>query len=184
MRVATGRSMQLTKQVGEYRVAAELARRGLLVATFSGGVPHYDVIASGPVGGHVPVQVKANTGGAWQLDIRTFAHARMRKDGIRQKCGRAKAAPYPGIVYVFIRVAKPGTGDDEFFIVDWDNLSAKLTTKYRDHLAKKKGVRPKNHESFHTALKVADLEDFRGQWKTILDRISQPVKQQGAADCD
>jgi hypothetical protein len=68
---------QLTKQVGEYLVAAELARRGLLSATFAGSVRHYDVIASGPTGGHVPIQVKTINGGAWQLDIRDFVEEAM-----------------------------------------------------------------------------------------------------------
>ena len=41
--MATGRQVQLTKQVGEYLVAAELSRRGLLTATFAGNVPAYDI---------------------------------------------------------------------------------------------------------------------------------------------
>ena len=39
--MATGRQIQLTKQVGEYLVAAELSRQGLLTATFAGNVPAY-----------------------------------------------------------------------------------------------------------------------------------------------
>ena len=46
-RMATGRQVQLTKQVGEYLVAAELSRRGLLTATFAGNVPDYDIVATG-----------------------------------------------------------------------------------------------------------------------------------------
>ena len=40
----SGFANQLTKQRGEYLVAAELARRGLLVATFSGNVPDFDLL--------------------------------------------------------------------------------------------------------------------------------------------
>lgn len=43
--MATGRSMKLNKQIGEYLVDSELARRGMMVATFSGNVPHFDLIA-------------------------------------------------------------------------------------------------------------------------------------------
>ena len=46
--MATGRQVQLTKQVGEYLVAAELSRRGLLTATFAGNVPAYDIVAACP----------------------------------------------------------------------------------------------------------------------------------------
>ena len=44
--MATGRSNQLTKQLGEYLVACELARRGFVVATFSGNIPDFDLIAT------------------------------------------------------------------------------------------------------------------------------------------
>jgi hypothetical protein len=44
--VATGRSNKLVGQTGEYLVAAELSRRGLIATTFTGNVPDYDIIAS------------------------------------------------------------------------------------------------------------------------------------------
>lgn len=44
--MATGRENQLTKQVGEYLVAAELCRRGFIATTFTGNVPDFDIIAS------------------------------------------------------------------------------------------------------------------------------------------
>ena len=56
--MATGRQIQLTKQVGEYLVAAELSRRGLLTTTFAGNVPAYDIVATGGRGQTALVQVK------------------------------------------------------------------------------------------------------------------------------
>jgi hypothetical protein len=50
--MATGRDNQLTKQVGEYLVAAEVCRRGFIATTFTGNVPHYDIIASDGSGRH------------------------------------------------------------------------------------------------------------------------------------
>ncbi len=44
--MATGRDNQLKKQAGEYLVAAEMCRRGFIATTFTGNVPHYDIIAS------------------------------------------------------------------------------------------------------------------------------------------
>ena len=75
-RMATGRQVQLTKQVGEYLVAAELSRRGLLTATFAGNVPDYDIVATGGRGQTALVQVKAIAGPSWQFDIRTFVDVR------------------------------------------------------------------------------------------------------------
>ena len=60
--MATGREVQLTKQVGEYLVAAELSRRGLLTATFAGNVPAYDIVATGGRGQTALVQVKVIAG--------------------------------------------------------------------------------------------------------------------------
>ncbi len=62
-----GRSHKLVGATGEYLVAAELSRRGLIATTFTGNVPHYDIIASDDAGHHVSVQVKASKGGSWQF---------------------------------------------------------------------------------------------------------------------
>ncbi|HOU14094.1 MAG TPA: hypothetical protein PKZ84_13360 [Anaerolineae bacterium] len=67
--MATGRSNQLTKQLGEYLVACELARRGFVVATFSGNIPDFDLIATDFKGTSYPIQVKTMRGGAWQFSL-------------------------------------------------------------------------------------------------------------------
>jgi hypothetical protein len=51
----TGRGKYLTKQAGEYLIAAELSRRGYIATTFTGNVPDYDIIAVDDCGGHVVV---------------------------------------------------------------------------------------------------------------------------------
>lgn len=60
--MATGLSNKLVGQSGEYLVAMELSRRGLIATTFTGNVPHYDIIASDITGRHFTVQVKAGRG--------------------------------------------------------------------------------------------------------------------------
>ncbi len=71
--MATGRSNYLTKQAGEYLVAAELSRRGYIATTFTGNVPYYDIIAVDDSGGHAVVQVKAIAGASWQFNATDFA---------------------------------------------------------------------------------------------------------------
>ncbi len=56
--MATGRQNKLVGQTGDYLVASELSRRGLIATTFTGNVPHYDIIASNDKGKHISVQVK------------------------------------------------------------------------------------------------------------------------------
>ena len=41
----SGRKNLLTKQIGEYLVAAELGRQGLIATTFTGNVPDFDILA-------------------------------------------------------------------------------------------------------------------------------------------
>ena len=67
--MATGRSNHLTKQTGEYLVAAELSRRGFIATTFTGNVPFYDIVAVSLNGHTALVQVKAIASGAWQLNF-------------------------------------------------------------------------------------------------------------------
>jgi hypothetical protein len=43
----SGRNNLLTKQIGEYLVAAELGRKGLIAATFTGNVPDFDILVIG-----------------------------------------------------------------------------------------------------------------------------------------
>jgi hypothetical protein len=76
--MTTGLKTQLAKQVGEYLVAAELGRMGLIAATFAGNVPDYDIVAMDATGMAVPVQVKAVTGRSWQFDVRRFKSVRRR----------------------------------------------------------------------------------------------------------
>jgi len=167
----SGLAMQLTKQVGEYRVAAELARRGLLSAAFGGSVPHFDIVASGQHGGHIPVQVKAVATGNWQFDVRSFVDITF--DGDTQVLGAVKNAPYPGLVYVFVRVDPQG--DDDFFIVDWATLANAIHTGHKDYLAAHGGIRPRRPHSTHGAFAFSRLEEFRDKWDTILDRLPGPA---------
>jgi hypothetical protein len=63
----TGRDMQLTRQVGEHLVAAELGRRGYVASPFAGNIPMFDLLAADPRGYAIPIQVKAINGGSWQF---------------------------------------------------------------------------------------------------------------------
>lgn len=169
--MATGRAMKLTGAVGEFLVAAELCRRGLLATPFAGNVPHYDIIASGQAGGHVPVQVKAINGlTTWQFDIRKFVDVQM--DGKRQIVKELQPEPFPGLVYVLVVLIE--TGQDRFFVLKWRELQDTLVSSYREYLSRKGGERPRAPESFHTALGIEELERFESQWDTILCRVPNP----------
>ena len=160
----TGRELQLTKQIGEYLVAAELCRRGLIAATFTGSVPDYDIIASDKTGIARHVQVKANKSGDWQLSIDRFVKVTM--DGDRQVLGDHRPPPIPGLVFVFLKLI--GTSQDRFFIISWEDLQRVQIAGYAAYLKKKNGVRPRNPKSLHSSLSMKTLLPYEDNWKLIL----------------
>ena len=58
---------QLSKQLSEHLVVAELARRGIFATPFSGNVPDFDILAF-KSGKSVPFQVKSVKSGYIQVD--------------------------------------------------------------------------------------------------------------------
>ena len=147
--MATGRQVQLTKQVGEYLVAAELSRRGLLTATFAGNVPAYDIVATGGRGQTALVQVKAIAGPSWQFDIRTFVDVRCTAGA--QTMGQPTTPPAGDLICVFVRLHTYGA--DRFYVLRWPELQRVLINGYRGYLKRHGGRRPRRADSFHTALR-------------------------------
>jgi hypothetical protein len=164
----SGRRNQVTKQVGEYLVASELARRGLLVATFSGNVPDFDLIATDGRGFSIPVQVKTATAGSWQFNMGRFVDIAF--DGERQIMGDKKPLAVPDLVYVFVKAAAH-YGRDEFFILDEGTLQDVLINHHRGVLAYHGGIRPKQPYSLHAALQADQFAPFRDNWEAITGRF-------------
>lgn len=160
----TGRSNKLVGQTGEYLVAAELSRRGLIATTFTGNVPHYDIIASDETGRHVSVQVKTSRGTSWQFGNITL-YCDITFDGTRQVLGKKKPCPVRGLVVVFVRISEDG--NDRFYILTWEDLQDILITHHKTYLAKHSGTRPKKWDSLHCAIAESDLEPYRDKWDAV-----------------
>src|SRR5580658_8171447 len=112
--MATGLSNQITKQIGEYLVASELGRIGLVAATFSGNVPDYDIIATDSAFRSVPVQVKTTNSTTWQFgDMRRFVNIRL--NGKKQVIGRPVVLS-ENIVCVMVALSRR-YGKDRFYVL-------------------------------------------------------------------
>jgi len=166
--MATGRSNQLIKQIGEYLVACELARRGLLVATFSGNVPDFDLIATDFKGSSCPIQVKTIKGGAWQFSIDKFVDITF--DGSKQLIGEKKPLPIPQLVCVFV-LAGEKYGEDQFFVLEWSKVQDILIANYTRWLDSHGGVRPRKPDSLHCSIVQSDLRDYKDNWSIISSRL-------------
>jgi len=166
--MATGRSNQLTKQIGEYLVACELARRGLLVATFSGNVPDFDLIATDFKGSSCPIQVKTIKGGSWQFSIDKFAEITFH--GNKQLVGNSKPLSIPDLVCVFV-VAAENYGEDQFFVLEWSKVQNIIITNHISWLDSHGGVRPRKPDSLHCAIVQSDLQPYKDNWSIINNKL-------------
>jgi hypothetical protein len=166
--MSTGRSNQLIKQIGEYLVACELARKGLLVATFSGNVPDFDLIATDFKGSSCPIQVKTIKGGAWQFSIDKFADVTF--EGNKQIVGEKKPLLIPQLVCVFVLAAKK-YGEDQFFVLEWSKVQDIIIANYRRWLDAHGGVRPRKPDSLHCSIVESDLLGYKDNWLIINGRL-------------
>jgi hypothetical protein len=166
--MATGHSNQLTKQIGEYLVACELARKGLLVATFSGNVPDFDLIATDIKGSSCPIQVKTIKGGSWQFSIDKFADVTF--DGNKQIIGNRKPLSIPNLICVFV-VAAEKYGEDQFFVLEWSKVQDIIIANHIRWLDSHGGIRPRKPDSLHCAIVQSALEPYKDNWSIINNRF-------------
>ncbi|HUV93734.1 MAG TPA: hypothetical protein VMX14_02735 [Anaerolineae bacterium] len=162
--MVSGRSMQLTKQVGEYLVAAELCRRGLIATTFTGNVPTFDILAINRDYETIPIQVKTIRGRTWQFNAREFLSIDIT-NGVQTVAGKTDL-PYPDLICVFVKLVEDGR--DRFYVFQLKALQELIFQDYGEFLRKKGGIRPRNRDSTHTAVRPASLAEFEDNWELIL----------------
>lgn len=168
--MTTGRGNYLTKQTGEYIVAAELSRRGFIATTFTGNVPSYDIVAVDKAGGHALVQVKAIATDSWQLNVGQFADVAFK--GPKQIIRGQLRAPYPHLICVMVQIAPADSGrPDRFFILPWLELGKIIIAGHARYLAKHGGVRPRSPSSLHTAVSPDTLMRWENRWDVMTKRM-------------
>jgi len=160
--MTSGRSRHLTKQTGEYLVASKLCREGLIATTFTGNVPYYDIVAVDNDFKATIIQVKTSNNKSWQLNAKTFLEIDYNKDARVQRITGKRKPKHPDLVYVFVRL--DAEGEDDFYIIRVSDLQEIVHRNHKAYLRMHGGVRPKNPESTHTAVKVEDLTDFVDNW--------------------
>ncbi len=159
--MATGREIQLTGQVGEYLVAAELCRRGFIATTFTGNVPEFDILAINDKYETKPIQVKAIKGGNWQFNAQRFLDISVSDDGIQTVNGK-RNFPYPDLICVFVKLVSQTK--DEFYIFKWKDLQDILYKGHISYLESHGGRRPRNPNSMHISVSPKHLSKYRDNW--------------------
>lgn len=159
--MATGYNMQLTRQIGEHLVVAELGKRGITATPFAGNIPYYDVLAANENGQSIPIQVKAINGGSWQFNITKFLNIEFLDD--RQIIKGMKDFKYQNLICVFVLLNS--TDSDEFYIFHWSFLQKFFYKNYTG------GIRPRNPKSTHCAILPKDLVKFKDNWSLITKKL-------------
>jgi len=156
--MTTGRSTQLTRQIGEHLVAAEFGRIGFVAVPFAGNVPHFDLLVANEAGFSIPVQVRAINGGSWQFDATTLLNIEI-KNG-RQKVLGPKLTANPGLVCILVYLR--GAGKDEFITTRFRDLQDYFASTYKG------GRRKKNPESTHCVIQLKDIRKKFKNWNPLL----------------
>lgn len=165
MRMATGRSTQLTRQVGEHLVAAKLGRMGYVAAPFAGNVPLFDLLAADQRGFTIPIQVKTINGGSWQYQADTFLEIEIVDDFQHVRGKRTLANPDLVCVFILLREDE----QDEFYLLTHRDLQQLTFERYKSR------KRPKKPDSMHCALQPEDLRDFRDRWPLISETFDKQM---------
>lgn len=155
--MATGLSTQLTRQIGEHLVTAELGRRGVIATPFSGNVPDIDLLAyANDI--TASIQVKAINKDSWQFDIRNFLEVTKNDKG--QKVKGLNISLDRKLLCIFV-VVGDRLGDDEFYLFRMGWLQDYFYTHYKGRKP------PKNINSYHCAIWKKDLNKHQGKWGLI-----------------
>lgn len=162
----SGPKNQLTRQIGEHLVTAELGRRGIIATPFAGNVPEIDLLAYKD-GKSIPIQVKAITKGQWQFSIHNFLKVDLKGD--RQYMRGIKPGFDRNLICVLVKVndTQDGYGSDVFYILRQNDLLKYFFKQYFPKKSKSR-VRKKNPKSPHCCIWEKDLEKHKGNWDLII----------------
>ncbi len=157
--MATGLSTQLTRQIGEHLVTAELGRRKVIATPFAGNVPSIDILAFAN-GISALIQVKAINGTDWQFDLRSFLDVTQMEKEKGQKVNGLNQSMNRQIICIFVAVGE-NLGEDTFYIFKLGWL--------QDHFHRTNEGRqpPKNIKSFHCAISKKEIKQHLGKWSVI-----------------
>lgn len=158
---------QLAGQIGESLVVAELGRRGIVATAFAGNVPDIDLLAYRD-GRTIALQVKSVRSGSVSFDAKRFVTIEF--EGDRQTIIGPAPALDAALIFVFVSIGQ-GMGDDRFFIIEQDALQSIVHANHTAWLARHGGIRPKNPQSTHTAVSLAQLDQYRDNWELIENRL-------------
>jgi hypothetical protein len=172
--MSRGRNNQLTGQIAEHLVVAELGRRGFAATGFSGNIPTFDVLAVDEHCRVVPIQVKASKGDSWPSDARTWMDITFDEKARRQNCHGPSKLATSDLIYVCVAIAPEGAGQrDRYFVLTMKDLQDVCINTYAQWMDPKDWKRPRNPESYDCRYWIKDITQFEDKWDLISKRLTR-----------
>lgn len=163
--MASGYENQLTRQIGEHLVTAELGRQlQYTAAPFAGNLPLYDLFAGDRAGNAIPIQVKTIWKPTWQLDVRAFLDIEIAETGQRVIGLRSVNS---NLVCVYVWLSREDRTKDRFYIFPATWLQSHIQSRYKPRMP------PKNINSTHHALAPNEIAEHENQWHVIEDAVRE-----------
>lgn len=158
---------QLSGQIGESLVVAELGRRGIIATSFGGNVPDIDLLAYRD-GISIALQVKAVRAGSISFDAKRFLVIDF--EGDRQIVRDIDQTLDGNLIYVVVEIGKKA-GDDRFFVLNQRQLQHIIYDGHIAWLKKHNGIRPRNPHSTHTGVSISQILEFESGWEQVERRF-------------
>ena len=158
---------QLSGQIGEHLVVAELGRRGVIATPFAGNVPDIDVLAYAN-SQSVPIQVKSQTTGTPGVDAKKYLNIQI--EGNKQTVKSKTKDIDRELIFVLVKVGQQH-GEDEFYVFNQGVVQDLVNAEYRRFLKKHNGVRPRNPKTTHCSYYLKDLVDYKDNWRLITEPL-------------
>ena len=157
--------------IGENLVTAELARRNIIATTLAGNIPDIDILAYKD-NKSIPIQVKAtyeedNPKGSMQVNASVYLEIEF--EGKKQIIKGLKKID-KNLIFVIVKIGGKYS-EDEFYIVRQKIIQNIIFKNHSSALKKWGGIRPRNPESLHCAYDLSDLDEYKDNWKLIVDEI-------------
>ena len=156
--MASGRSIQLTRQIGIHLTIAKLGRLGYIVTPCLKNKSGHDLNIIDKMGNSKPAQVRVINGGSWQFNISKFLDV-VIIDDIQYFNGERKLED-PGLICIYVLLLKQEKND--FFVFSLRDLQVICSQK-----TKVSRYRPKNPSSLHAAVRPSEIRQFKDNWVLI-----------------
>ena len=76
------------------------------------------------------------------------------------------------LIFVIVKIGGKYS-EDEFYIVRQKIIQNIVLKNHSNALKKWKGIRPRNPDSLHSAYDLSDIDEYRDNWKLIVDELKR-----------